>query len=58
MEELKSMLSARKWAIERAIEMMGQGVPVKDVVEKAKEIVTYVTGEAVLPEVEAEKTKK
>lgn len=58
MEELKSMLSARKWAIERAIEMMGQGVPVKDVVEKAKEIVTYVTGEAVLPEVAAEKTKK
>lgn len=52
------MLSARKWAIERAIEMMGQGVPVKDVVEKAKEIVAYVTGEAVLPEVAAEKTKK
>lgn len=58
MEELKSMLSARKWAIERAIEMMGQGVPVKDVVEKAKEIVAYVTGEAVLPEVAEEKTKK
>lgn len=58
MEELKSMLSVRKWAIERAIEMMGQGVPVKDVVEKAKEIVTYVTGEAVLPEVAEEKTKK
>ena len=47
----KSKIEVREYAINKAIELMGTGTPQKDVVAKAKEIETYVIGEAELPEV-------
>lgn len=47
---MKSKLEIRVFAIEQAVKVMGVGIPVKDVVEKAKEIETYIIGDAELPE--------
>lgn len=47
---MKSKIEVRKFAIEKAVMIMGQGTADKDVVSKAKEIETYVIGEAELPE--------
>ena len=47
----KSNIEVREYAINKAVELMGTGTPTKQVVEKAKEIETYVKGEAELPEV-------
>ena len=47
----KSNIEVREYAMNKAIELMGTGTPTKQVVEKAKEIETYIKGEAELPEV-------
>lgn len=47
---MKSKLEIRVFAIEQAVKVMGVGIPVKDVVEKAKEIEAYIIGSAELPE--------
>ena len=47
----KSNIEIREFAINKAVELLGAGAPQKDVVEKAKEIETYIKGEAELPEV-------
>lgn len=47
---MKSKLEIRVFAIEQAVKVMGVGIPVKDVVEKAKEIEAYIIGDAELPE--------
>lgn len=47
----KSKIEVREYAINKAVELMGTGTPSKQVVDKAKEIESYVIGEAVLPEV-------
>lgn len=47
---MKSKLEIRVFAIEQAVKVMGVGIPIKDVVEKAKEIEAYVVGEINLPE--------
>ena len=47
----KSKIEVREYAMNKAVELMGTGTPTKQVVEKAKEIETYVMGEAELPEV-------
>lgn len=47
----KSKIEVREYAMNKAVELMGTGTPTKQVVEKAKEIETYVKGEAQLPEV-------
>ena len=47
----KSNIEVREYAMNKAVELMGMGTPTKQVVEKAKEIETYVKGEAELPEV-------
>ena len=46
----KSKIEVREYAMNKAIELMGTGTPTKQVVEKAKEIETYIIGEAELPE--------
>ena len=46
----RSKIEVREYAINKAIELMGTGTPTKQVVDKAKEIETYVIGEAELPE--------
>ena len=47
----KSKIEVREYAMNKAVELMGTGTPTKQVVDKAKEIETYVMGEAELPEV-------
>jgi type III secretion system FlhB-like substrate exporter len=47
----KSKIEVREYAMNKAIELMGTGTPTKQVVDKAKEIETYIKGEAELPEV-------
>ena len=47
----KSNIEVREYAMNKAVELMGTGTPTKQVVDKAKEIETYVMGEAELPEV-------
>jgi hypothetical protein len=47
----KSNIEIREFAINKAVELLGPGAPSKDVVEKAKEIETYVKGDSELPEV-------
>ena len=37
--------------MKQAVALLGAGTRLKDVVEKAKEIDAYITGDAVLPEV-------
>lgn len=49
-KEMKSVLEVRKFAVEKAVEILGKGVAAKDVVEKAKEIEAYMMGDIVLPE--------
>ena len=48
---MKSKIEARIFAVNKAVEVMGTGALIKDVVAKAQEIEQYVIGEAVLPEV-------
>jgi hypothetical protein len=47
---MKSKLEIRVFAIEQAVKVIGISTPVKDVVEKAKEIEAYIIGDAELPE--------
>ena len=47
---MKSRLEIRVFAVEQAVKVLGTSSPIKDVVEKAKAIETYVVGEANLPE--------
>lgn len=47
---MKSKIEARIFAVNKAVEIMGVGALIKDVVAKAQEIEEYVIGEAVLPE--------
>lgn len=47
---MKSKIDVRKFAVEKAVMIMGTGTSDKDVVAKAKEIESYVIGVAVLPE--------
>lgn len=48
---MKSRIEARVFAVNKAVEIMGSGAVLKDVVNKAQEIEAYVIGEADLPEV-------
>ena len=47
---MKSRLDIRVFAVEQAVKVLGISSPIKDVVEKAKEIEAYVVGEINLPE--------
>lgn len=47
---MKSRIEARVFAVNKAVEVMGAGAIIKDVIAKAQEIEKYVIGEAVLPE--------
>lgn len=47
---MKSKIEVRKFAIEKAIEIMGVGTSDKDVISKAQQIETYIIGQAQLPE--------
>lgn len=48
---MKSKIEIRKFAVERAVAIMGTGAPTHNVIAKAQEIENYVLGGAVLPEV-------
>ena len=48
---MKSNIEVRVFAVNKAVEVMGTGAVIKDVVSKAQEIEKYVLGAAVLPEV-------
>lgn len=48
---MKSNIEVRVFAVNKAVEVMGAGAVIKDVVAKAQEIEKYVLGAAVLPEV-------
>ena len=47
----RTKIEVREYAMNKAVELMGTGTPTKQVVDKAKEIETYVMGKAELPEV-------
>lgn len=47
---MKSLIDIRMFAVTKAVEIMGAGTADKDVVSKAKEIETYIVGDAVIPE--------
>lgn len=47
---MKSKIDVRVFAVNKAVEVMGTGALIKDVVAKAQEIENYVIGEAELPE--------
>ena len=47
---MKSKIDVRVFAVNKAVEVMGSGALIKDVVAKAQEIEAYVIGEAILPE--------
>ena len=47
----RTKIEVREYAMNKAVELMGTGTPTKQVVDKAKEIETYIKGEAELPEV-------
>ena len=49
---MKSKVEIRVFAIEQAVKIMGVGTPDKQVVEKAKEIESYIIGGAELPDVD------
>lgn len=51
---MKSKIEVRKFAVEKAAQIMGAGTADKDVISKAKEIETYIIGKAALPEVFSE----
>lgn len=46
----RSKIEVREYAMNKAIELLGPGIPTKDAVAKAEEIEKYVMGEAELPE--------
>lgn len=48
---MKSLIEVRKFAVEKAVEVLGAGTAAKDVVEKAREFEVYIVGSAELPEV-------
>lgn len=48
-KKMKSKIDVRVFAVNKAVEVMGGGALIKDVVAKAKEIEEYVIGEAALP---------
>lgn len=48
---MKSKIEVRKFAVEKAVEIMGVGTPDKNIIAKAQEIESYILGEAELPEV-------
>lgn len=47
---MRSRIEVRKFAISKAVEIMGAGTLAKDVVSKAQEIESYIIGDAQLPE--------
>lgn len=47
---MKTKIEVRVFAVNKAVEVMGAGAIIKDVINKAQEIEKYVIGEAVLPE--------
>lgn len=49
--KMKSKIEIRQFAIEKAVSIMGVGTSDKDVITKAKEIESYIIGDAELPEV-------
>lgn len=49
---MKSKIEVRKFAVEKAVEIMGVGTPDKNIIAKAQEIESYILGEAELPEVD------
>lgn len=51
---MKSKIEVRVFAVNKAVEIMGAGAIVKDVVAKAQEIEKYVIGAAELPEIALE----
>ena len=51
---MKSKIEVRVFAVNKAVEVMGTGALIKDVVAKAQEIEKYVIGEAELPEIAPE----
>lgn len=51
---MKSNIEVRVFAVNKAVEIMGAGAVVKDVVTKAQEIEKYVIGAAKLPEIAPE----
>lgn len=48
---MKSIIEVRKFAVEKAVQVLGQGAMVKDVVAKATEIESYVMKGIELPPV-------
>lgn len=44
-------MEVRVFAVERAVELLGAGTPNKDVIAKARDIETYIVGDAKLPEI-------
>lgn len=46
----KSKIEIREFAVKQAVAILGAGTSQKDVVVKAKEIESYIIGEAELPE--------
>lgn len=46
----RSKIEVREYAMNKAIELLGPGIPTKDAVAKAEEIEKYIMGEAQLPE--------
>lgn len=51
---MKSKIEVRVFAVNKAVEIMGAGAIVKDVVAKAQEIEKYVIDAAELPEIAPE----
>lgn len=50
----KSKIEVREFAVKQSVIILGAGTSQKDVVVKAKEIESYVIGEAELPEISNE----
>lgn len=46
----KSKIEVREYAVSKAAEIMGGCAPNKDIISKAKEIESYIIGDAELPE--------
>lgn len=47
---MRSRVEIRKFAVQTAADLLGTGSAIKDIVAKAKEIETYIVGEAEIPE--------
>lgn len=54
---MKSKVEIRKFAVEKAVELLGSGSPCKDVISKAQEIENYIVGSAEIPETFSEEDK-